>query len=157
MQMIKAMANVMQRLDHLIDVSTHGQFEIGFLGRREKAFLMKTGFSDGRTLAAGGVIDAEGAVTETAAFADVSERGHHRAGTGAGQAIFGTYAGENTGLFYQAIISQRFDGVGNFKVLRIEDIFEQCNRREAAVDDAIRPRPWHIHRRRRFQPRTPSR
>jgi len=157
MQIFETLANVMQRLDHLIDVSAHGQFEIGFLGRGEETFLMKTGFSDGRTLAAGGVIDAEGAVTETAAFADVSERGHHRAGTGAGQAIFGTYAGKDAGLFDQPIIGQCFDGVGNFEVLGVEHVFEQCNRREAAVDDAIRPRPWHIHRRRRFQPRTPSR
>lgn len=157
MQMIKAMANIMQRPDHLIEVSTHGQFEIGFPGRREKTFLVKTGFGDRRSLAAGGVIDAEGAVTETAAFADVSERGHHRAGTRTGQAIFGTYAGKDAGLFDQPIIGQCFDGVGNFEVLGVEDVFEQCNRREAAVDDAIRPRPWHIHRRRRFQPRTPSR
>jgi len=78
MQVSKACANIVHRLDDLVHVRAHRQLYIGLIGRREESFLVEAGLGDGRALTAGRVVDTECSIGEPADLPYMRERGHNR-------------------------------------------------------------------------------
>jgi len=78
MQVSKACANIVHRLDDLVHVRAHGQLNIRFIGRREESFLVEAGLGDGSALTAGRVVETERSIGEPADLSYMRERGHNR-------------------------------------------------------------------------------
>ncbi|MNN42942.1 hypothetical protein D3C81_1571530 [compost metagenome] len=157
---VSAVAHVEHRTDHLVDVSTHGDFDARLLGRAPEALLVVTGLGDGRIHGTGAVINAEGTIGEAAGASDMGEHRHHHGGAGAADAVFGGDAGDLPGLVAQAVVGHGLDGVGQFEVAGIEGVLEHRNGREGTVDQAIGlvPLGYPFHQELiGHQPRTPSR
>jgi hypothetical protein len=128
MELVIPYANIMHRFNDLVNVGSHGQFDLGLVSGRQEAFLMKSGFSDCGMLSTRSVIDTGSSLGEPAHFPDVHKRRHDRGCTCSGHTILRRNSTDQSCLFRHAVVGQGLKCIRHFQFCWIEQIFEWCYR-----------------------------